>query len=88
MNNITTVCDEGEKTFDPIALRNFYKTEGKIKQFISYWEIAQRLNLSDTRCYQAYLFQPGSSSYRKPSGLVKRLSYYVAQELLQEGWQL
>ena len=81
----TTIED---KTFDPVLLRNFYKyIERGIITPINYSSIAERLNLSDVSRYQAYL-NPSARSYRKPSNSMCRLAYYVAQELLAEGWQI
>lgn len=83
----TTIATE-EKVFNPADLRKFYRVaDNGIKTFIYNGEIARRLNLSDTRCYRAYL-NPHVGSYRQPSGALFRLAYYVAQDLLAEGWQL
>lgn len=77
-----------EKIFDPADLRKFYKVaDNGIKTPIHNTEIANRLNLSDARRYRAYL-NPSVNSYRRPGGIVWRLAYYVAQDLLAEGWQI
>lgn len=83
---ITDICD---KTIHPNQLRNFYKYDNKgIKNYITQREITERMNLSDTRVYRSYLFNPTNPLYRKPPRSILRLSWFVAKELLAEGWKI
>lgn len=83
---ITDIC---EKTMTPDQLRGFYKLDAKgFKQFITQQEIAEKMNLPDSRVYRSYLFDKSKVSYRQPSPAILRLSWFVAQELLAEGWKI
>lgn len=83
---ITDICD---KTMTPDQLRNFFKYDDRgLKTYITHREIADRMNLSDPRVYRSYLFNPSKPSYRNPPRAILRLSWFVAQELLAEGWKI
>lgn len=78
-----------EKTMNPDQLRNFYRIDEKgLKRYITHQEIADRMNFADARTYRGYLFDKSKSSYRKPPNSILRLSWYIAQELFNEGWKI